>query len=144
MGRFILVTAVLGQLCAGCAVGPPHDPCPVHSGEHSVTIDEIDAAGRLDFDPSRAQILESIAARRGLTPAEQEHLVCVTLHRLDFDPSRQTVLRRLIHNPDFSPLAKTAILRNIELIDFDPARADLLREMHGKGEEPYTDALQAQ
>jgi hypothetical protein len=119
----------------GCAPAQYHDPCAVRPGEWSVAIDEIDAAGRLDFDPSRTQILRSVAARPGLTPAEQEHLVCVTLHRVDFDPSRQVVLRTLIQNPEFSPRAKAAILRNLELIDFDPARSQLLREMHGRGDD---------
>jgi hypothetical protein len=121
-------------------VSPPavaqSDPCAVDPREYTVTIDEIAAAARLDFDPSRAEILGAIAKRRGLTPAEQEYLACITLHRLSFDPAKSDVLRQLIDNPDFSYRAKGMILRHLNLLAFDPARADLMRAMQGKGEPP--------
>jgi hypothetical protein len=129
--RALLVSVCV--LVAGCA-GQHREPCPVAADERSVAIEEIDAAGKLDFDPSRAEFLSQIAARPGLRPDEQQHLVCVALHRLDFDPSRVEVLKTLIRNPDFSPAAKGAILRNLHLIDFDPARSELMREMQDRGD----------
>jgi hypothetical protein len=132
MRRFHLhALLVAALLVAGCA-GPQPDPCAIGEWNRSTTIDEIDAAGRLDFDPSRAELLHSIAGRRGLIPVEQEHLVCVTLHRVQFDPARVDILRALIQNPDFAESTKSVILKNLDAVDFPPARADLIREMQGK------------
>ena len=117
---------------------PPHPPkpsCPVDPADYTVVIDEIDAAGRLDFDPSRVEMLKSIAERPGLTDAAQAHLVCTALCRLDFDPSKEKVLLALVHNPEFRPRAKGAILRNLNRLSFEPTRTHLMREMQGRGDE---------
>ena len=114
---------------------PPKSPCTVDPSEYTVAIDEIDAAGRLDFEPSRVEMLKTIAERPGLTDAAQEHLVCTALCRLDFDPSKEQVLLALVHNPEFGPRAKGAVLRNLHRLSFDPTRTHLMREMQGRGDE---------
>lgn len=155
MIRAAITALVLGTLCAagsGCvfSIGggttreivytdapPPHrgrPPCSVDPREYSVTIDEINAASTLQFEPSRQEMLSAIAGRGGLTDASQEYLVCMSLDKLQFEPSKKQVLERLIHNPDFSPRGKAAILRNLHRLDFEPTRTDLLRQMQGKGD----------
>ena len=133
----VIVAALAAALAGGCAAGAYYEdtgPCPLHPGERSVVTDEIEAAGGLTFDDAKVQALSSVARRPGLTPAEQAHLVCVTLHSVVFDDSRLRVLKTLIHNPDFSPRAKSAILHNLGAIPFDDSRATLLREMEGRGD----------
>ena len=98
MERLKRLAVVVAVFTGGCAAGH-REPCPVPVEARSVAIEEIDAAGRLDFDPARVQVLKA-----------------------------------LIRNPDFSPVAKSAILRNLHLIDFDPARSELLREMQDRGD----------
>lgn len=116
--------------------GPPPGPpgCTVDPKEYSVTIDEINAASTLQFDPSRRDALVAIAQRRGLADSSQEYLVCMTMERLEFEPSKRDVIQKLINNPEFSPRGKAAVLRNLNRFAFDPTRADLLREMQGKGD----------
>ena len=116
-------------LASGCAAPQCCGP-----RTRSVTVDEIDAAGGLSFDPSRAEALERIASRPTLTPGEQAHLVCVTVHEVNFDPNREQVLMKLVENPAFSPRAKACILRNFDRFSFDAARVNLLRAMEGRGE----------
>lgn len=115
---------------------PPHikPPCSVPAEEYCVSIDEINAASTLTFEPSRKEMLATIAGRPGLTDASQEYLVCMSLDKLQFEPSKKEVLERLINNPDFSPRGKAAILRNLHRLGFDPTRTDLMRQMQGKGD----------
>src|SRR5262245_1336390 len=86
--------------------------------EDAAVLAEIDAAGKLDFEDSRVNALKQVAGRSGLTPANQVHLVNVTLRKLSFDQGRVDVLLTLIQNPAFSPAAKEAIFRQMERLDF--------------------------
>src|SRR4051812_1962038 len=72
------------------------DVCAVDPREYTVTIDEINAAMQLSFDNMRADQLKKIAARRGLTPAEQEYVACNALNRIGFDNMKVDVLKVLI------------------------------------------------
>ena len=133
----VAVAGLAFALAGGCAAGAYYEddaPCPLHPGERSVVTDEIDAAGRLTFDDAKVQALSSVARRPGLAPAEQEHLVCVTIGSVVFDDSRLRVLRTLIDNPDFGPRAKSAILHNLGAFPFDDSRTTLLRAMEGRGD----------
>ena len=118
------------------AVAAGVDVCAVDPREYTVTIDEINAAMQLAFDNMRVDQLKKIAARRGLTPAEQEYVACNALHRLGFDNMKVDVLKALIDNPDFSYRAKGKILRHLNAITFDNMRLDVLHAMEGKGEQP--------
>lgn len=112
------------------------DVCAVDPREYTVTIDEINAAMGLSFDNMRADQLKKIAARRGLSPAEQEYVACNALHRIGFDNMKVEVLKVLIDNPDFSYRAKGKILRHLNAIAFDNMRIDVMRSMEGKGDMP--------
>ena len=112
------------------------DVCAVDPREYTVTIDEINAAMQLGFDNMRVDQLKKIAARRGLTPAEQEYVACNALHRISFDNMKVDVLKVLIDNPDFSYRAKGKILRHLNAITFDNMRLDVLHAMEGKGDQP--------
>ena len=131
------VALVLIVAAGGCAAPQCCGP-----RERSMTVDEIDAAGRLSFEPSRVEALERIASRPTLSPGEQAHLVCVTMNSMDFDPNREQVLTALIENPTFSPRAKASILRHFDRFTFDTARVDLLRAMEGRGD-PAAPAVEA-
>jgi hypothetical protein len=118
---------------------PPHPgrpPCSVAPEEYCVTIDEINAASTLQFEPSRKEMLAAIAGREGISDASQEYLVCMSLDKLQFEPSKKEVLETLVNNPDFSPRGKAALLRNLHRLDFEATRTALLREMQGKGDVP--------
>jgi hypothetical protein len=119
------------------AASPPGvDVCAVDPREYTVTIDEVNAAMRLGFDNMRVDQLKKIAARRGLTPAEQEYVACNALHRLGFDNMKVDVLKVLIDNPDFSYRAKGKILRHLNAIAFDNMRLEVMQAMEGKGDQP--------
>lgn len=142
MVRFAIGLLSVGMILAagnaGCVIvggsHPEPGPCTLHPGEHSLVTDETDAAGDLTFDDSITEALTAIARRPGLAPAEQAHLVCVTMHRVTFDDSRLRVLTTLIDNPEFSPRAKSAILRSLVAIPFESSRTTLLQAMEGRGD----------
>ncbi len=125
----------IGLLAAFAAGGCAGHQCRVEDeDQRTVTTDEIDAAGKLTFDQSRAEVLTSIAARKGLNPIEQQQLVCVAMNKLQFDDSIEHVLNTLIDNPDFSQYGKSKILQNITKLKFDDTRTKILKRMQGRGE----------
>ena len=142
----VTVAGLILALAGGCGAGAYYEDdghCPLHPGERSVVTDEIDAAGGLTFDDAKVQALSSVARRPGLTPAEQEHLVCVTIGSVVLDESRLRVLRTLIDNPDFGPRAKSAILHYLDAFPFDDSRTTLLRATEGRGDAPPVPPLPA-
>jgi len=91
-----------------------------------VTIEEIDAAGKLSFEPSRRDAYMRIAKRPGLSDAAQEHLVNAVFDNLSFEPSKRDVLMALISNPCFSPAGRRAILSQLDRLSFEPTKTEIL------------------
>ncbi len=57
-----------------------------------VVIEEIDAVGKLSFEPSKRDAYMRIARRPGLHDEAQEHLVKAVFDNLSFEPSKRTCL----------------------------------------------------
>ena len=89
-------------------------------------IEEINAAGKLSFEPSRKDAYERIAKRDGLSDAAQEHLVNAVFDNLSFEPSKRDVLMALISNPCFSPVGRQAILTQLDRLSFEPTKSEIL------------------
>lgn len=90
------------------------------------TIEEINAAGKLSFEPSKMDAYERIARRPGLSDAAQEHLVNAVFDNLSFEPSKRDVLMALISNPCFSPAGRQAILTQLDRLSFEPTKSEIL------------------
>ncbi len=102
--------------------------------EESATLAEIDAAGQLSFDPSRAEALKKVASRANISPAVQVHLVDVVFKRVTFEPSKVEVLQALIANPAFSVATKECILKQLHQLNFEPNKAALLDSIQRRAE----------
>lgn len=103
----------------------PHEP-HVSRVPADGTIEEIDAVGKLSFEPSRRDAYERIARRPGLSDAAQEYLVNAVFDNLSFEPSKRGVLMALISNPCFSPAGRQAILTQLDRLSFEPTKTDIL------------------
>ena len=91
------------------------------------TIAEIDAVGKLSFDSDREDGYKRIAARQGLSPDAQVHLVEAALGRLSFDNAKEDVLLTLIENPNFSSAAERAILKKLDKLAFPSNKKRILK-----------------
>ena len=91
------------------------------------TIAEIDAVGKLPFDSDREQGYKRIAARQGLSPGAQVHLVEAALGRLSFDNAKEDVLLTLIENPDFCRAAERTILEKLDKLAFASNKKRILK-----------------
>jgi hypothetical protein len=89
-------------------------------------IEEIDAVGKLSFEPSRRDAYMRIAKRPGLSDVAQEHLVNAVFDNLSFEPFKRDVLMTLISNPCFSPAGRKAILTQLDRISFEPTKSEIL------------------
>ncbi len=90
------------------------------------TIEEINAAGKLSFEPHRCDAFKRIAQRPGLSDAAQEHLVNAVFDNLSFEPFKRDVLMALISNPCFSPAGRQAILTQLDRLSFEPFKTEIL------------------
>jgi hypothetical protein len=91
-----------------------------------VVIQEIDAAGKLSFDPHRRDAYMRIAKRPDLHDEAQVHLVSAVFDNLSFEPMKRDVLMALISNPCFSPAGRQAILSQLDRLDFEPTKTEIL------------------
>jgi len=91
-----------------------------------VTIEEIDAVGKLSFEPHRRDAYMRIAKRPGLHDEAQEYLVSAVFDNLSFEPWKRDVLMALISNPDFGPTGRQAILSQLDKLSFEPYKRDIL------------------
>jgi len=94
-----------------------------------VTIEEIDAAGKLSFEPHKRDAYLRIAKRPGLHDEAQEHLVSAVFDNLSFEPWKRDVLMALISNPDFGPAGRRAILSQLDRLSFEPYKRDILEAL---------------
>ncbi len=90
------------------------------------TIEEINAVGKLSFDPHRRDAYKRIAKRPGLSDAAQVHLVNAVFDNLSFEPMKRDVLMALISNPCFSPAGRQAILTQLDRLSFEPTKTEIL------------------
>ena len=91
-----------------------------------VVIEEIDAVGKLHFEPSKRDAYMRIARRPGLHDEAQEHLVNAVFDNLSFEPSKRDVLMALISNPCFGPAGRQAILSQLDRLFFEPTKTEIL------------------
>jgi len=96
----------------------------------TATLAEIDAAGKLDFDNSRMEALNAIAARANLSPAAQAQLVKTALTRLDFENAKLTVLQSLIKNPAFGEAGRQAIMENLDKFTFETSKQTIMNSVN--------------
>lgn len=91
-----------------------------------VVIEEIDAIGKLSFEPSRRDAYMQIARRPGLHDEAQKHLVNAVFDNLSFEPMKRDVLMALISNPSFGPAGRQAILSQLDRLSFEPFKREIL------------------
>ena len=91
-----------------------------------VVIQEIDAVGKLSFEPTKLEAYMRIAKRPDLHDEAQVHLVSAVFDNLDFEPSKHNVLMAIISNPSFGPAGRQAILSQLDRLDFEPTKMEIL------------------
>lgn len=128
MNRSLLVIGLLvSAICLGGCVVIVDEETRGPSGPDDETIAEIDAVGKLSFDSDREQGYQRIAAREGLSPEAQVHLVEAALGRLSFENAKEDVLLTLIENPDFSRAAERTILEKLDKLTFASSKKRILK-----------------
>jgi hypothetical protein len=134
------LVAVTGILLSGCIyvgverkVGSPEVVVVPQGTADSATFAEIDAAGKLDFENSRASALITIAGRTNLSCSAQVHLQDTAFRRMSFENQKMDVLRTLIRNSSFCNPAKQNLLVNLNKLSFDNNRAEILRLINERG-----------
>ncbi len=103
----------------------PHEP-HVSRVPADGTIEEINAVGKLSFDPHRRDAYMRIAKRPELSDAAQVHLVKAVFKNLSFEHFKRDVLMALISNPCFSPAGRQAILTQLDRLSFEPTKTEIL------------------
>jgi hypothetical protein len=104
---------------------PPHEP-HVSRVPSDGTIEEINAAGKLSFDPHRRDAYMRIAKRPDLHDEAQAHLVSAVFDNLSFEPMKRDVLLAIISNPNFGPAGRQAILSQLDRLFFEPNKTEIL------------------
>jgi hypothetical protein len=89
-------------------------------------IQEIDAVGKLSFEPHKRDAYMRIAKRPDLHDKAQAHLVNAVFDNLSFEPWKRDVLMALISNPGFGPAGRQAILSQLDRFSFEPYKRDIL------------------
>ena len=89
-------------------------------------IEEIDAVGKLTFDPHRRDAYMRIARRPGLHDEAQAHLVSAVFDNLSFEPMKRDVLLAIISNPNFGPAGRQAILSQLDRLSFESYKTEIL------------------
>jgi hypothetical protein len=89
-------------------------------------IEEINAVGKLSFEPHRRDAYDRIAKRPELSDAAQVHLVNAVFDNLSFEPFKRDLLMALISNPCFSPAGRQAILTQLDRLSFEPNKTKIL------------------
>jgi hypothetical protein len=107
---------------------PPRKP-DVVCVPSNVVIQEIDAIGKLSFEPHKRDAYMRIAKRPGLHDEAQEYLVGAVFDDLSFEPWKRDVLMALISNPDFGPAGRKAILSQLDRLSFEPYKRDILEAL---------------
>jgi hypothetical protein len=104
---------------------PPRKPDVICVPADGV-IEEINAVGKLSFEPHRRDAYMRIAKRPSLSDAAQEHLVSAVFDNLSFEPFQREVLMALISNPCFGPAGRQAILTQLDRLSFEPNKTKIL------------------
>jgi hypothetical protein len=124
---FGLVGVALGA--SGCFVIRTEEevvrPRPVAEPK-SVTMREIDAAGKLAFEHDRHGRFKQIAQREGLSEREQLHLIAAAFSRLSFEHAKVDVLMTVVANPSFAPGARVFLLDHLDRLAFEHDKRALL------------------
>ncbi len=94
-----------------------------------VVIQEIDAVGKLSFEPHKRDAYIRIAKRPGLHDGAQAHLVSAVFDNLSFEPWKRDIMMALISNPDFAPAGRQAILSHLDRLSFEPYKRDVLEAL---------------
>lgn len=104
--------------------------------EDTATLAEIDAIAKLSFDNGKKDGFVAVASRPGISHGVQVHLVNTSLRSLSFDGSKVDVLLPLIQNPSFSPAAKEAIFRQLDLLSFDASKTRIMNAIQERSKTP--------
>ena len=91
-----------------------------------VVIQEIDAVGKLSFEPHRRDAYMRIAKRPDLHDEAQVQLVSAVFDHLSFEPMKRDVLMAIISNPCFGPAGRQTILSQLDRLDFEPTKTEIL------------------
>lgn len=127
-------------LSTGCIIIGKHRGCwcgegvevVYHSAESHVCA-EIDAIGKLSRESDKQNMYNAIAAREGLSGAEQRHLVRAVYRNLHQESAKEQVLLTLIANPGFTCPAKEAILANLGKLHQESSKRALLEAINKRG-----------
>ncbi len=90
--------------------------------EHGPACADLEAAAGLASERKRADALEKIADRRGLSAHEQVHLVDLAVDALENDRHRLGILERLARARDLQPDARLHLARRLKEIPGDTDR----------------------
>jgi len=107
----------------------PDVVCPPPDVQSDVVIQEIDAVGKLSFEPHKRDVYMRIAKRPSLHDGAQAHLVSAVFDNLSFEPWKRDILMALISNPDFSPAGRQAIYSHLDRLSFEPYKRDILEAL---------------
>ena len=98
----------------------------------NVTIQEIDAVGKLSMEDHRREGYERISHRHGLSTGAQVHLVEAAFGNLSRDDAKVDVLTTLVRNRCFRSETKAAILDRLGSLDREGSRKEILDVMSKK------------
>ena len=139
--RVGLLAGVLGL--SGCVVSvgsrvqstppPPSTPPPtivVSDPGQAATIAEIDAAGQLNIDSSRAHALGQIAERPNLAPPVQVHLINTVYRNLNIESSKVFVLQKIVARNDFCDLTRQAVVSQLGQLRIESSKQALLHQIN--------------
>ena len=107
----------------------PDVVCTPSEVPSDVVIQEIDAVGKLFFEPDKRDAYMRIAKRPDLHDEAQVHLVSAVFDNLFFEPMQRDVLMALISNPCFSPAGRQAILSQLDRLFFEPTKTEILEAL---------------
>ncbi len=127
MRKLLVALGQTATLClAGCIIAGDEK---VERPADKQTIQEIDAAKKLDWDSQRKRLYQRIAMREALSDGGQVYLVKAVFGNLQLDAAKQDVLLTLIMNPAFSRPAERAILKRIGWMRMPTSRQRILEAM---------------
>jgi hypothetical protein len=137
----LLLAGVVGL--SGCVVSvgsrvqsqpsPPVTPPPtivVSDPGQAATIAEIDAAGQLNIDSSRAHALGQIAERPNLAPPVQVHLINTAYRTLNIESSKIFVLQKMVARPDFCDLTRQTVVSQLGQLRMESSKQVLLHQIN--------------
>ncbi len=136
-----LISVVAGQ--TGVVALPPGYAPPAPSAAQAsvasampkaaapdVTLAEITAIEKLDYENNRLDALFAIAHRASLSAEAQVRLVQSAYHGLTFENNKVALLREIIKRADLAAAARAEIIAQLNSLDFDNNRLAVLKMLN--------------